>query len=525
MKLLTRFFLLLFICSSVFARTPVFDIHRTLPAPSFIIKGRIAVADYQVTNQQQSTLKDNGMQDPAKGVAQDNDEADTCASTFTLKTKQGCRLKLSIDSKKMPRAINSGPRICHTLKNPIFCSDPRKTSEVMKTKVVSAAPQNAPKLAVKEQSIEINPGHTIYLSVSNLSGEIAANNVIVDFQDEELAKYIHVENQACRHLPPGGQCELQLQASSSLPAMKKSVLIYGANTLTVTLPLRSYSHYALIANAKGQLFACLLSAEHQDLSQCHSIESPIPFTNPKQMAFEATTKTLYLSNQDGQTVSQCQLDEQAKVLSDCSNQGAFHGPLGLALGSQSQQIYIGGSTHDHIERCQLNQDNGHLSHCDDSGAGQIFDNGGFIVIEDEHLYIPHQRTNMVSLCQIDAQGKLINCGDAGSGRIFSNPLAIVLNPLPHIAYITSPGNSSLYTCEEDRTTGFLSHCQAASPAFNQPTAMALNEEQQTLYVVHEAGSQVSQCSLDDLGNLIECRDSQFNLSPDSSINSISVIDD
>jgi len=504
-------------------RAPVFDIHQVLPAPAYIIKGRSAYAEYQVKNQQTITLNNNGLNQAPKGVSAVDEGQDSCKSPFTLQSKASCRLVLALDGSKINQPLRHGPRICHRYNQPLFCSDPRNAKEALHSNIVDQPPKGAPRLSIEQQSIELKPGHTSTLSITNLSSTIAANNVEIKIENEEIAKHIRTTVNHCRYLSPQQSCELTLAADETTPAIKTILLLFGANTHTLSIKLKTYAHYALISTEDGTLFSCKLDSAHDKFDNCEELAAPGLFNQPQQMAFNDKTNQLYLSNQGGQTVSLCQIDLSANHLS-CTEHGSFHAPLGLALTKEGSEIYVGMSAHDSLEHCQLNTETGHIQQCRDSGRGQSFDEPGFITIFDNKLYVTHQRTKMLSLCQLDEQGRLTHCGDAGSGRRFSRPSAMVLNPSKEKAYLSSRQSDELFICDWDKQTGFLSDCQASDLHYPTPSAMAIDQEKQVLYLVNQSASQLVICPLDEQGIISACEDSQFDPSHQHRVNSLLLID-
>lgn len=443
-----------------FSQSAIFKIQKKIPAPSFIIGNRVAIAHYQVSNNWSVPLKKNGLTvgSPVKQTI--DNEKDSCNQTIDLSAKSHCLLKLEIDGALLKSPLAKGPRLCHTQKNPIYCSDPFTESDQLKTKHVPTPPSNAPTLAINTKKIILQPHVDTLLSITNQSNSIAANNVDIVTKNTPFEGLIESDNSQCLHLLPNRHCVLLLRLKKAVDLAETPLQFQGANTQT------------------GQLAAELKSATQ---NEAHALITD-PQTND---------------------IKSCEIHDSQLSLSHCHT--VLHTDYimsAINFSSNKLHAYLADNSVDSIQCCDLNDETGELSHCMKAASGFKHIDYGFVSFNryGTQAYIPDGGGNQILYCDVDQAGMLNDCKATGSR--FHDPEALIINKKQDQVFVTNFSNNSLTHCNR-LSNGTLVDC-SEHPGFDGPVDLSINKENTKLYITNFQGHSVSLCNIAKTGMISNC---------------------
>lgn len=442
------------------SETAIFKIQTKIPAPSFVIGKRIAIAYYHVKNSWSVPLEHNALtvNNAVKHLLDQDD--DSCNTTIDLSAKSSCILKLTIDGAKLKTSINKGPRLCHTKKNPVYCSDPLTKSDQLHITPVSNIPANAPRLTVDSERIILQPHVDTLIAVSNHSSKIAANNVNIVTHDTPFDGLVDSDNTQCLHVLPQTQCILVLRLKKPVDLDETPLSIQGANTQTTQLTT------SLSSTVQNQQHALITDAQTNE-------------------------------------VKACQLNESDVSLSHC--QSTLHADYKISainVSSNKKHAYLADNSLDSIQSCDLNSETGELSHCMKAAGGFKHIDYGFVSFNryGTQAYIPDGGANNIVLCDVEETGMLQNCNPTGTH--FHDPEALILNTTQTQAYISNFSSNTITHCQRS-SSGKLSSCQEQD-GFDGPIDISINNDDTRLYVTDFQGHTVSTCELNAQGSLSNC---------------------
>jgi len=200
----------------------------------------------------------------------------------------------------------------------------------------------------------------------------------------------------------------------------------------------------------------------------------------------------YITNFQAGTVARCTVDPASGTLSACADSGAagLAGPIGIDV--KGNVAYITSNGDNSIAQCSIDAATGNLScpgthHFNNVKALSPYS----VTVNGNYLYIVNQgaaptpttamtQSNIVR-CSINAASGDIDpasCvseagvtvpGTSATDWFQFNRIAIRGN----VAYITARSINKVVQCAVDATTGALSNCTAATPAFSGATGIAL----------------------------------------------------
>lgn len=227
-----------FLASFAYAATPVFTITPVMSIPPYIVQGQTAIGIYNVTNTSPYPLNGSGLvisQFASPSVVSQDTSNGYCGPTFNLGIGQSCLLKFLV---RFPNAsqqpITSGPVVCNTPQNPVFCSQP--SSGGINTQVVASATGNMPTLSVPA-SLTLYAGVATNLQITNASATTSANNVNLILPTAFASRIQHIDSSQCATaLAPGQSCTIVITPYSNATSLSSTpVQVQGANTQPATI--------------------------------------------------------------------------------------------------------------------------------------------------------------------------------------------------------------------------------------------------------------------------------------------------
>lgn len=214
---------------------PLTDTKLAVPANS------TALVQYRVTNQSLSphTL----VMLPIPGVMQTYTGLGDCGTPFMLPGKGYCTLSLQIIGSQLTGPILDGPFVCQfgSLK-PCYRPNPLQVLNIVQAPPISNAVitvTGSPLILTKE-------GPVGQLTISNISTEVAATNIMSSFTGTALAGNVTETGNTCANVPPGGSCILTYTPGNTVVA-QTNFTIQGTNTNALTAAIAIQSGITLTA--------------------------------------------------------------------------------------------------------------------------------------------------------------------------------------------------------------------------------------------------------------------------------------
>lgn len=220
-----------------------------------------------------------------------------------------------------------------------------------------------------------------------------------------------------------------------------------------------YNKFAYVAN---------YSSTYKGVSQC-TIEGDGELTNCTSIK-DATfgyisglavhNNHLYVVNH-GAPISECSIDPQTGVLSNCVRTGN-EGTRANGITFNDNFSYITNITEDgdNVLQCEIDPKTGNISTICKSVMGFSQPNG--IAINNNYAYIANSSDTRIEVCSLDKTGGLSNC--KFSENFFAAPTGVTF--YNNSAYISNSGNGLVSQCMVNKTTGDLSNCQTVGKEFD-----------------------------------------------------------
>lgn len=208
---------------------PIFLIKAIKKAPAVVYPGQVVTASYSIKNNpiNPNTLYGNGLIGLPRGIKV---IGGTCARpSFNLSPGKSCTALLQITANQLIGNIRGGPKVCNSLKNPIYCSLPPATS------ILNIRKDNNPttaRLSVTPTSVSVVQGGS--------SQEITiTNNGPVDAYSVQVKKQpglgVNISGSCASPLSPtspNNTCKLTITSGSL--AGTTDATIAGRNTNEIT---------------------------------------------------------------------------------------------------------------------------------------------------------------------------------------------------------------------------------------------------------------------------------------------------
>ncbi|MBV8801443.1 MAG: hypothetical protein JO131_00485, partial [Gammaproteobacteria bacterium] len=132
--------------TNVLSAEPIFIVSPNMKVQPSLIKSEIGTAVYQVTNNTMNTLTDIGLAQMPNGVVPNTNAVSSysqyCTNPFSLAPHASCLLKVQLNSNQISQNITSGPIVCFTQTNPVYCSQPLAPDQMNVTLMAGSIPQD-----------------------------------------------------------------------------------------------------------------------------------------------------------------------------------------------------------------------------------------------------------------------------------------------------------------------------------------------------------------------------------------------
>ncbi|MBX9890278.1 MAG: beta-propeller fold lactonase family protein [Amoebophilaceae bacterium] len=281
-------------------------------------------------------------------------------------------------------------------------------------------------------------------------------------------------------------------------------------TVTVTVSMFS-SPFGIVLNPTGTIVyitnfdgntvsQCFVNGLSGVLSGCVN-SGATGLDQPSGIALNSTGTTAYITNRNNNTVSQCSVSGLSGVLSGCVNSGAtgLDQPAGITLNSTGTIAYITNRNNNTVSQCSVNGLSGVLSSCLNSGGTGLDKPTGITLNSTGTIaYVTKYSNNSISQCTVNSSsGALSGCADSG-GTGLRQPSSIVFNATGAIAYITNRIDHTVSQCVVNSSSGALSGCvNSGGTGLHLPSGIVLNATGTTAYITNYSANSISQCSVND----------------------------
>jgi DNA-binding beta-propeller fold protein YncE len=330
---------------------------------------------------------------------------------------------------------------------------------------------------------------------------------------------IPVPNDCGAFLPPAlgtipSTCNLGIsisptQAGVGLPVNQILQVNYqGRRPLQALISFIPRQSVIYVSNfGSGNVSQCFVNLETGIISQCSVFSDP-SFLGISDLTVSPSGKFVYVTNISNSTISECPVQANG-MLSACtvsSDNGAFVGPSGITVNHAGTFFYATNFFDSTIAVCSINS-TGRLGPCTQTIPGPLVQPNDIILnSQDTFAYIANNGANTVLRCPVEANGSLGLCTQ--SDPIFSSPTGITINSEGTKLYVNNAGTNTVSVCSILPGTNFLGSCISSNPGGTFNIAFGKNTLQSGsfLFVANAGGgvNTVSVCSLNSQGGLIAC---------------------
>lgn len=221
--------------------------------------------------------------------------------------------------------------------------------------------------------------------------------------------------------------------------------------------------------------------------------------------FTVRAQTAYVTNINGNSVSQCTVNPATGILFGCSLSTGYSLPEGIVLNPNATLAYVSQDNVVGILKCLVDTSNGALMSCVDSGfsasltpQGITMNNAGTV------LYISNF-DNFITTCSIDqTNGQLTGCTNLTGAFNFTT--GIVLNDTENYAYISNFVGNTVTRCVVNPLDGSLNTC-VNSGATGFSSSDGIGSSGIYLYIGSSTTNTVTKCTIGGTGFVSGCVDS------------------
>jgi DNA-binding beta-propeller fold protein YncE len=285
----------------------------------------------------------------------------------------------------------------------------------------------------------------------------------------------------------------------------------GKTCLKTTPPLScqtfrmNVTQKAYISNENSDtISSCDLDAEGALASCATATTSGVSIDEPYQIVFNRTNTVAHLVSRSQNSVFRCLVNANG-VFSNCANSGntgvAFDAPAAIAVNRAGTFAFVtnqgsGGSPG--VSVCPILRD-GFFGPCvasGNTGIAMSCPNGIALNRDESRAYIADPCANRVVMCQILADKTFGACASTGnSGVAFAGPRNLAITPL-NVAYVTNPTGNVVLKCAILPLSGLFGPCvNAGGSGFAGPSGITLSKLAKKAYLVDSSINRVFACPI------------------------------
>ena len=275
------------------------------------------------------------------------------------------------------------------------------------------------------------------------------------------------------------------------------------NISAITTPV-----YAYVTNNGGNSVSYCIVNDDGTFGTCQTTGGG--FHTPSGLAINAAGTFAYIPNQDASpaNISICaiQSDGSFGTCTQSTASGLLSSPTDVAINPAGTVLYIsnlngGIGNIGGVVSCSINQD-GSLGTCQLNSSSSFDQPAGVVVnASNSFCYVANYVSSTVSYCTIANDGGLNSCATTGSLFHASNGIAI--NPAGNFAYVSDKNDNEITYCSI-QSNGTLTNCAVTNPQFDTPFFIKFTANGHNVYVTNTGNNTVSYCPVNADGSIGTC---------------------